>query len=420
MRLKELREERLRLATEARSILDAAEKDKRSLTTEEREKLTRLHAKIEEIKLEIEAEERQLEIEAQLNRPIERQSGREDRGGASADPAENHALERRAFASWMRHGIEGVTPEERAILSRLRTNVPQEVRALGSSGSAGGYTIPSTTRAEIISGMAAFGGMRRSRAEVITTDGGGPLHYPANNDTGNTGALLAENNAATEQDTTFTDVELDAYIYTSKIVRVPISLIQDSGVDIEAYVNRILAERLGRITETHYAQGDGSSKPRGITVAAANSSQTIDISDAVITVAALNGLVYSVDPAYRQNGQFMMHDQILKLISALSFSTTAQYGIWRPSLREGEPDLILGYPYVVNNSMPDAGTATNRPLVFGDLSAYKVRDVRDIIMMRLVERYAEYFQVGFVGFLRSDGDLVDPGTNPVKYAAMVA
>ena len=36
-------------------------------------------------------------------------------------------------------------------------------------------------------------------------------------------------------------------------------------------------------------------------------------------------------------------------------------------------------------------------------------------MIRLEERFADYGQVAFIGFARYDGNLLDAGTNPVKY-----
>ena len=42
-------------------------------------------------------------------------------------------------------------------------------------------------------------------------------------------------------------------------------------------------------------------------------------------------------------------------------------------------------------------------VVFGDFSYYIVRDVMDITVLRLVERYAELAQVGYLAFSRHDG-----------------
>jgi HK97 family phage major capsid protein len=56
-----------------------------------------------------------------------------------------------------------------------------------------------------------------------------------------------------------------------------------------------------------------------------------------------------------------------------------------------------------------------KSILFGDFSKYLIRDVADIRLVRMDERYADYDQVGFTAFMRSDGDLLDAGTHPVKY-----
>jgi len=61
--------------------------------------------------------------------------------------------------------------------------------------------------------------------------------------------------------------------------------------------------------------------------------------------------------------------------------------------------------------------ANAKSILFGDLSKYQIREVTDVVMLRLNERYAEAHQVAFLAFQRSDGDLVDAGTNPVKHYA---
>jgi hypothetical protein len=41
--------------------------------------------------------------------------------------------------------------------------------------------------------------------------------------------------------------------------------------------------------------------------------------------------------------------------------------------------------------------------------------VKELVVLRLVERFADYGQVAFIGFARYDGNLLDAGTHPVKY-----
>jgi HK97 family phage major capsid protein len=121
--------------------------------------------------------------------------------------------------------------------------------------------------------------------------------------------------------------------------------------------------------------------------------------------------MHSVDPEYRAlpGCGWMMPDAMLKTMRKLVDGESRP--LWQPGLVAGEPDTILGKPYFINQSMasPAAGAKT---LLFGNLASYFVRDVMDVMVLRLVERYAEYGQVGFLAFSRHDGDLLDAGTHP--------
>jgi HK97 family phage major capsid protein len=60
-----------------------------------------------------------------------------------------------------------------------------------------------------------------------------------------------------------------------------------------------------------------------------------------------------------------------------------------------------------------AYTSGLKAIAFGDFSTFFIRDVRGATMMRLVERYADYLQVGFLMFSRHDSVLTVP--NAIKY-----
>jgi HK97 family phage major capsid protein len=81
------------------------------------------------------------------------------------------------------------------------------------------------------------------------------------------------------------------------------------------------------------------------------------------------------------------------------------------------PSTLLGYPVFTNNDMSTAQTNGTRAILFGALQKYLIRDVIGITLMRLDERYADFHQVAFLAFARADGNLLNAGTNPVKYMA---
>lgn len=284
------------------------------------------------------------------------------------------------------------------------------------SGSIGGYTVADSPMGALEKALLEFGGMRQV-ATVIRTDSGSDLPIPTNDDTSNKGALLAENTQVSEVDPTFGQLVMQAYKYSSKSVLVSVEFLQDSSIDFNGFIGRALGERIGRIQNDHFTTGTGSSQPNGIVTAATSSSVTFS-GTATVTYDNIVDLIHSVDPAYRANGSFMFHDgalKMLKKVKILQYSgDTVGAPLWQPSLVAGQPDLIHGYRYVINQSMTTPATSV-KSILFGDLSKYIIRDCRDVTLMRLDERYADYHQVGFLAFARSDGDLLDAGTHPVKY-----
>jgi HK97 family phage major capsid protein len=66
-------------------------------------------------------------------------------------------------------------------------------------------------------------------------------------------------------------------------------------------------------------------------------------------------------------------------------------------------------PYVNDVIAPN-----NTTIVYGDFSKFIIRRVREMSVMRLVERYADFGQVGLLSFGRYDSNLVDAGTHPLN------
>jgi HK97 family phage major capsid protein len=123
-----------------------------------------------------------------------------------------------------------------------------------------------------------------------------------------------------------------------------------------------------------------------------------------IAVDDLLGLVHSLDRAYRPQAQFMVNDAILLAIRKLKDGQ--QRPIFTESYIVGEPDRILGYPVIVNNSMDGTMAATKKTVLFGDFSKFVVRDALDIQVIRMDERFGEYGQVAFTAFQRSDSKVL--------------
>jgi HK97 family phage major capsid protein len=282
----------------------------------------------------------------------------------------------------------------------------------------GHFTVPDEMMRPLEIALLEFGGMRQV-STILRTGTGAELPIPTLNDTSNSGALLGEGLEHTELDVTFDQLTLHAFKYTSRRVPVSVEYLQDNAINFVGRIGAILGERIGRITNTHFTTGDGNAKPNGIVTAATSASITTAADDAISYDNVID-LKHSVDPAYRTNARFMFNDttlKILKKIKVPQFSgDTAGQPLWRAGMAASEPNTIDGDPYTINQQVASGVSA--KAMLYGALSKYQIRDVRDITLVRLDERYAELGVVAFLAFSRHDGDLLDAGTHPVKYLTM--
>lgn len=305
----------------------------------------------------------------------------------------------------MRGGDQGLNAEDWAIVrNTMSTTTTTE----------GGYTVATEVATSVLDALKAFGGMR-SVAEVIQTAQGNPMNFPTSDGTAEVGEILAENTTATALDASFGVKSLPVYKYSSKVVAVPFELLQDSSVDIEAFVRNRLVTRLGRITNTHFTTGTGSSQPNGVITASTTGYTAANSTSQVTTIlyTSLIELVHSIDPAYRNlnNCSFVMNDSSVKKLRQIL--DTQGRPIFVPGYDVSNlgtaPDRLLGYPVVVNQDVASMA-ASAKSIAFGDLSFYKIRDVMDISMFRFTDSaYTKLGQVGFLAWMRTGGNLVDVG-----------
>lgn len=304
------------------------------------------------------------------------------------------------FAAWLRAGLEGLNAEQRlAIRNTMST----------TTGSEGGFTVASEVAASVADVLKNFGAMRRV-AEVIQTSTGAALSYPTSDGTTEVGELLAENAPATGLDPSFGTRALTAYKYSSKVIAIPFELLTDSAVDIEAFVRNRMAQRIGRITNTHFTTGTGTGQPFGVITAAATGKTGLTGQTTSVIYDDLVDLEHSVDVDYRESGRcaFMMNDLTLRSIRKIK--DTAGRPIFVPGYDNpvgGQPARLLDHPLVINNDVA-VMAANARSIAFGDFSYYKIRDVLGVEMFRFTDSaYTSKGQVGFLAWMRSGGNLTD-------------
>jgi len=402
---KPLIEQRATLIKDNRDLIETAEgrsEDKQDFTSEEDGEYDERDAKIVSLTKRI---KRIIDQNTLDNEAAERLAEEaEETGTDSQDLTDKKKAYKDAFWKMLRLGERSLTSDEAKVIAEG----DQRAQEAGT-GASGGFTVAEDFMSELDRALLEFGGMREA-ARIIRSSTGADLPWPTMNDTAQKGELLAEGDTAGEQDIVFGTKILKSFMYSSKLIAVSMQLLQDSEFDFPSLLRDIFVERIARITNEHFTTGTGSGQPEGVVTAASTINAA---SNLVIDEDEIIDLFHAVDPAYRKSlkNWFMFNDDTLKVIRKLK-DLDGQY-LWQPGLRAGVPDLLIGKPYIVNQDMPSIG-ALNVSMLCGDFSKYIIRDVMNFEFFRLDEVLRTKAQVGFIGFQRTDGALIDAGTNPIK------
>ncbi len=261
-------------------------------------------------------------------------------------------------------------------------------------------------------------------AEKLNTSDGRPLMWITNDEApttataGNYAEITPENELwDTGADLAFGTRSLGAFKYTtvgasSLPLKVSYELLQDSAFDLRGFIAKKFADRIARKLARDLILGTGVNEPQGIISTQGGIASTTARAAAAPTYAELLAVVHSLDPAYREGASWLMNDATLALVRGIVD------GANRPLLWNTSDDLsgslkgmtLLGYPVVIDQAMPTSTDASaNKSIVFGNLKdAYVVREVKAFEMVVLNELYAQYGQVGFMGWARYDGMVQDP------------
>lgn len=304
----------------------------------------------------------------------------------------------RDFRTFAQHGWGGFEPE------RLITI--QNTMSTGT-GSQGAFTVSSDVSSRFADSLKDYSGIRRV-AEVVVTDNGNTMPWPTSDGTSETGELVAENAAVASADPTFGTAAMPTYKYSSKVITVPLELLQDSNIDLEGFIADRCAQRIGRISNTHFTVGSGTGQPNGIaTAVTVGKTGTTGQTTSIIHDDVVD-LIHSVNGEYRQDShgaQFMGSDAALKMLRKVKDSQNRP--LYLPA--DGEsPESVMGYPFVINNDVA-APAANAKSILFGNFwRAYKVRDSLEVTLYRMADSgYVSKGQVGFLAFMRTGGNLVD-------------
>jgi len=251
----------------------------------------------------------------------------------------------------------------------------------------GGFTVPETLETAIDRVLGSLSAMRQICATMTIGTG---TYKKLVSQGGTTSGWVGEE---ADRDETVTPTLRQIAIEAKEVYAKPAatqSLLEDSAVDIEAWLADEVAIEFSEEEGSAFITGNGVAAPMGIlsydTVANASYSWgkigfTVSGAAAALTDPdALVDLQHALKAAYRNGGSWLMNDLTMATVRKLKDNDNNY--LWKPGLELDAPATLLGKPVAIDDTMPDIAAGAY-PIAFGNFSrAYLIVDRRGVRVIR--------------------------------------
>ncbi|MGH8659843.1 MAG: phage major capsid protein [Gammaproteobacteria bacterium] len=195
-------------------------------------------------------------------------------------------------------------------------------------------------------------------------------------------------------------------------------LLDDAKIDLAAWLTAKVGDKFGRAEATAFVSGDGIGKPRGFLSypTAATSDATRPWGTLEYTASGASGafassnpgdklidMVFALKAGYRSGATWLMNSKTIAATRKLK-DGQGNY-LWQTSVIAGQPDLLIGYPMLAAEDMPDM-TANSLSIAFGNFQrGYTIVDRHPMRMLR--DPYTAKPHVLFYTYRRVGGDVMN-------------
>ena len=377
MTILELREARNKAWEGAKAFVESKRDKDGLLSKEDAETYNSMEEKIKNYSKEIERMEAMENMENELNKPVNtpivNTPSKVDNIGEKIGRASNEY--------------------KNAMLNALRSNFRQVSNVLQEGVDAdGGYLVPDEYDTRLIQKLEE-NNIVRSLSTIIKTSGEHKINIAS---TTPAAAWIEEGGTLTFGDSKFDQKILDAH-KLHVAVKVTEELLYDNAFGLENFLIDSFGKAIGYAEENAFLNGTGTGQPTGIFATTGGGTY---ITAKTKGADAIIELVYNLKRPYRKNASFIMNDKMIATIRTYKDQNGAY--MWQPSLVQGEPDRLLGFPVYTSQYAPEDSIA------FGDFSYYNIGDRGVRSFKQLTELFAGNGMIGYVAKERVDGKLVLP------------
>ena len=371
--LKEKKEQYGKVVSELQDIAKNVKAESRAFSNDEKEKVERLQNEEKSLRSEIDTLKALSGVDSLgivedevRNKPIEPAK-------RLAQPQDYDLALRGWLAS--QGGFHGAVDEDQKVAAS-RTGIDFrnsnfEIRQQSTTDAEGGHFVEDQTLGSIVKVLKNYGGMRQV-STVINQNKNIEIKHPVIDDTANKAGRVAELAAFTNTDLVVGEVKLSASGYRSGVFPISLEVLRDSSYPLQSIIANALGERLGRAIN---ADSTNHADFTGMLVGA--TAGTHEYTNAGMTYTDLVTMQGELETSYQPNAKWMFNSSMLSELQLMVDENGLP--LWRPDLIGGNPGLVLGKPYVINDDCAQ--------VAYGDFSKYHMVEVGTPELVVLRERF---------------------------------
>lgn len=388
MGLKYLTEQRVENQEQMQKILNMAKSEKRALSEEEIEKFNELKKLIEEIDATIKAEEesRKMDIEEKKKQNAE-----------ELPPEENKETQK----------------EERAFIDYI-VNGKERATSPGMSYGNNGAIVPTTIAKKIIEKVKELSPIYEKVEKFHTK---GTLEIPVYDTDSSADSSTGDLNVAYQGDEftslvagqgKFTSVELKGYSHGALSV-ISRKLLNNVDIDVTNFLTNKMAQAFAEFWEKELLVGTGSSNNHMTgAISTTNLVATGNTTYTAANAAKIDNLInlqLAVPQQYQKNAMWIMNKTVFTELRKLKDGNGNYYMVYGKGLTGGFDWELLGKPVYISENMPEATTAENIPILYGDFSGMAMKISQDLEIQLMREKYIDKNAIGIVGWAECDSKI---------------
>lgn len=389
MTLNEMLEKRKNLLNTMDGFLETHKNSNGALSVEDDATYSKMEKEFDELTASITRAQRRANMEMEMNKPVNAPITAKPMVMTEPEDSTGRASKGYKKNFWNAMRRKQMTPE---MVNALQIGTDSE----------GGYLVPDEYEKTLVEALEEENIFRKLAHVISTSSGDRKIPVVASK---GSASWVDEEGTIPDSDDAFNQVSIGAY-KLGTLIKVSNELLNDSVFNLESYISKEFARRIGSKEEDAFFNGNGTGKPVGIFNATGGAEVGVTAASATaITADEIIDLFYSLKAPYRKNAVWILNDATIKAIRKLK-DNNGNY-LWQPSLTSGTPDTILGRPVYTSSYVPTIAAGA-KTIAFGDFSYYWIADRAGRNFKKLTELYAANDQTGFVATQRVDGKLILP------------